>query len=90
MQKHDIEIEGACEASLACCTCHVYIDEENFDKLPDPEEDEDDMLDLAPFLQENSRLGCQVLLHKKLEGMDVVVPSATVNYYVDGHVPHHH
>jgi len=91
MQEHDIEIEGACEASLACCTCHVYIDEDKFDEIHEPEEDEDDMLDLAPFLQENSRLGCQVLLHKKLEGMKVEVPSGgTVNFYVDGHVPHHH
>ena len=90
MQEHDIEIEGACEASLACCTCHVYVDEDNFDKLPLPEEDEDDMLDLAPFLKENSRLGCQILLHKELEGMEIEVPSVTRNFYVDGHVPEPH
>lgn len=42
--RHSIEIEGACEASLACCTCHVYVDEEFFDKLPEPKEEEEDMV----------------------------------------------
>jgi ferredoxin-2, mitochondrial len=41
--RHNIEIEGACEASLACCTCHVYVDEKYYDKLPTPVEDEEDM-----------------------------------------------
>jgi ferredoxin len=55
---HDngIEIEGACEASLACCTCHVYVNQPFFDLLPQPKEEEDDMLDMAPFLKPNSRL----------------------------------
>lgn len=48
---------GACEASLACTTCHVYVHRDFLDKLPSPEEKEDDLLDLAPFLKENSRLG---------------------------------
>ena len=90
MQHNDIEIEGACEASLACCTCHVYVDEDKFDLLEEPEEDEDDMLDLAPFLKENSRLGCQVWLNHELEGMVVTIPSATRNFYVDGATPHSH
>lgn len=55
-RRHGIEIEGACEASLACSTCHVYVDEEMFDKLPEPKDEENDMLDLAPFLKTNSRL----------------------------------
>ena len=55
-QKHDIDIEGACEASLACCTCHVYVEGDFFDQLEEAEEEEEDMLDLAPFLKENSRL----------------------------------
>merc|ERR1711981_1527483 len=90
MHAHDIEIEGACEASLACCTCHVYVDEDKFDLLEEPEEDEDDMLDLAPFLQENSRLGCQIILGKELEGMEIPIPSASRNFYVDGAKPHTH
>ena len=48
---------GACEASLACSTCHVYVHENYLDKLPEPLEEEDDMLDQAVFLKENSRLG---------------------------------
>ena len=59
---YDIELEGACEASLACSTCHVYVDEKYFDKLDEPKEEEDDMLDMAPELRQNSRLGCQITL----------------------------
>ncbi|KAK2547829.1 Adrenodoxin-like protein 1 [Acropora cervicornis] len=51
---------------------------------------EDDMLDMAPFLQENSRLGCQIILAKDLEGLEVTLPKATRNFYVDGHVPQPH
>merc|ERR1712179_119893 len=90
MQHNDIEIEGACEASLACCTCHVYVNEDKFDLLEEPEEDEDDMLDLAPFLMENSRLGCQIVLTHELEDMVITIPSATRNFYVDGAKPHSH
>lgn len=55
-RRHNIEIEGACEGSLACSTCHVYIDQKFYDLLPPASEGEEDMLDLAVFLQENSRL----------------------------------
>ena len=88
-QKHDIDVEGACEASLACCTCHVYV-EKHFEQLNEIEEEEEDMLDLAPFLQENSRLSCQILLDKNLDGLIVRLPSATRNFYVDGHKPKPH
>jgi len=50
-------MEGACEASLACTTCHVYVHHDYVDKLQTAEEKEEDLLDLAPFLKENSRLG---------------------------------
>ena len=55
-QKNSIDIEGACEASLACCTCHVYVRDDYFDKLNPPTEEEEDLLDMAPFLKSNSRL----------------------------------
>lgn len=55
--RHGIEMEGACEASLACTTCHVYVHHDYLNKLPVAEEKEEDLLDLAPFLKENSRLG---------------------------------
>lgn len=90
-QRHDLDIEGACEASLACCTCHVYV-ETHHDQLVNEEldEEEEDMLDLAPFLQENSRLACQIILDKDIDGLVVRLPSATRNFYVDGHKPSHH
>ncbi|XP_071799709.1 adrenodoxin-like protein 1, mitochondrial [Asterias amurensis] len=88
--RHDIEVEGACEASLACCTCHVVLPEEYYNKLPEIEEEEEDMLDLAPFLTATSRLSCQIILTKDLDGMEVKLPQATRNFYVDGHVPQPH
>ncbi|XP_078387429.1 ferredoxin-2, mitochondrial [Cetorhinus maximus] len=88
--ENGIDLEGACEASLACSTCHVYVNEEHFDKLPEPAEREEDMLDMAPVLQLNSRLGCQIILTKELEGMELTLPKITRNFYVDGHVPKPH
>ncbi|XP_037674420.1 ferredoxin-2, mitochondrial isoform X2 [Choloepus didactylus] len=89
-QRHGVDLEGACEASLACSTCHVYVSQEHLDVLPPPEEREDDMLDMAPLLQENSRLGCQILLTPELEGAEFTLPKITRNFYVDGHVPKPH
>lgn len=57
IHKHFLTFSGACEASLACTTCHVYIPFDYLDKLPESDEKEDDLLDMAPFLKENSRLG---------------------------------
>jgi len=82
-QMHEVEVEGACEASLACCTCHVYVDAPFFDLLDEMGEEEEDLLDMAPFLQENSRLSCQVLLRKDMEGMTVRLPHGTRNFKPD-------
>ena len=68
----------------------MYVDNEYFDRLPEPEEGEEDMLDLAALLQVNSRLGCQITLTKELEGLTVTLPKMTRNFYVDGHVPKPH
>lgn len=87
---HGIDLEGACEGSLACSTCHVYVDQENYDKLEEPSDDENDMLDLAFGLEENSRLGCQVVTRAELDGMEVRLPTATRNMAVDGYVPKPH
>ena len=85
-----IALEGACEASLACSTCHVILSEEHFALLPEAEEKEEDMLDLASCLTATSRLGCQVTLTKELDGMTVTLPAYSKNFYVDGHVPEPH
>jgi len=64
--RHEIDIEGACEASLACTTCHVYVHHDYMDKLSTPDEREEDLLDLAPFLKENSRLGISIFFYFSL------------------------
>ena len=88
---HDIELEGACEGSLACSTCHLIIeDEEQYDLLEEPSDDENDMLDLAFGLTETSRLGCQIICSPELDGLRVRIPAATRNMAVDGFVPKPH
>ena len=88
---NDIELEGACEGSLACSTCHVVVEDESmYEKMEEPSDDENDMLDLAFGLTETSRLGCQVLATPELDGLRVRIPSATRNFAVDGFVPKPH
>jgi 2Fe-2S ferredoxin len=77
--KHGVDIEGACEGSLACSTCHVIVDDAWFGKLAKPTEDEEDMLDLAFDLQETSRLGCQIIMTEALDGLVVKLPAGTRN-----------
>jgi len=77
--KHGVDIEGACEGSLACSTCHVIVDAEWFEKLGDPTEDEEDMLDLAFGLEKTSRLGCQIVMSDELDGLVVKVPAGSRN-----------
>ena len=81
--KNDIELEGACEGSLACSTCHVIVDKEWFDKLGEASEEEEDMLDLAFGLTHTSRLGCQIKMTDELDGLSVTLPAATRNMLVD-------
>ncbi len=77
--KHGVDIEGACEGSLACSTCHVIVDAEWFPKLGTPTEDEEDMLDLAFGLERTSRLGCQIVMSDKLDGLVVKLPPGSRN-----------
>jgi ferredoxin, 2Fe-2S len=77
--RHDIDIEGACEGSLACSTCHVIVDPEWYDLLKEASEDEEDMLDLAFNLSKTSRLGCQVIITEELDGLTVLLPASTRN-----------
>ncbi|XP_059644040.1 uncharacterized protein LOC132285830 [Cornus florida] len=76
--ENDIELEGACEGSLACSTCHVIVkDMEYYNKLEDPNDEENDMLDLAFGLTETSRLGCQVIAKPELDGIRLKLPTGT-------------
>jgi 2Fe-2S ferredoxin len=79
---NDIDLEGACEGALACSTCHVIVEEAYFNRLKEPTEDEDDMLDLAFALTHTSRLGCQIIMREELDGLVVTVPPATRNVMV--------
>jgi len=89
--ENDIELEGACEGSLACSTCHVIVmDVNDYNKLEEPTDEENDMLDLAFGLTETSRLGCQVIAKPELDGMRLALPAATRNFAVDGYVPKPH
>ena len=72
--RFDVDIEGACEGSLACATCHVIVAPPWFDKLEPASEDEEDMLDLAFGLEETSRLGCQIVMSDELDGLVVALP----------------
>nr|ALP70512.1 Electron transfer protein 21 [Prunus persica var. persica] len=89
--ENDIDLEGACEGSLACSTCHVIVmDMDYYNKLEDPTDEENDMLDLAFGLTETSRLGCQVIAKPELDGIRLAIPAATRNFAVDGYVPKPH
>lgn len=88
--EHDIDLEGACEGSLACSTCHVILPPEYYARLPEPSDEENDMLDLAFGLTLTSRLGCQVKLGPALDGLRVEIPGATRNMAVDGFKPKPH
>ena len=81
--KNGIALEGACEGSLACSTCHVVVDKEWFDKLDEASEEEEDMLDLAFGLTHTSRLGCQIKMSDELDGLKVTLPAATRNMLVN-------
>ncbi len=81
--RNNIDIEGACEGSLACSTCHVIVDAEDFERLPEATEDEEDMLDLAFGLTPTSRLGCQIIISEELDGLTVSLPAATRNMLLE-------
>ena len=81
--KNAVPLEGACEGSLACSTCHVIVDKEWYAKLKSATEDEEDMLDLAFGLTHTSRLGCQIMMSDALDGLKVTLPAATRNMMVD-------
>ena len=78
-RKNGVDIEGACEGSLACSTCHVIVDPDWVAKLTPASEDEEDMLDLAFGLAKTSRLGCQIVMSPALDGLVVRLPKEVRN-----------
>ena len=68
-------IDADCGGSMACATCHVYVEEKWFDKLPKAEDAEVDMIDMAFEPKKNSRLSCQLIVSEELDGLIVTTPS---------------
>ncbi len=81
--RHGVDIEGACDGSLACSTCHVIVEPAWAGRLDEASEDEEDMLDLAFGLTETSRLGCQIIMSEALDGLTVKLPQETRNMLLD-------
>ena len=73
-------LEGACEGVMACSTCHVIVDAEDFEKLPPASEEEEDLLDLAAHAARHSRLACQILLTDEMESLTVRIPASARNW----------
>ncbi|WP_037501457.1 2Fe-2S iron-sulfur cluster-binding protein [Sphingomonas jaspsi] len=72
-------LEGACEGSMACSTCHIIVDRDDFGRLPPASEEEDDLLDLAAHVSRTSRLACQITLTNELEQLTVRMPGGAYN-----------
>lgn len=81
--RNGVDLEGACEGSLACSTCHCIVAQGDFERLEPASEEEEDMLDLAFGLTHTSRLGCQIIMKDELDGLTVTLPAATRNMQVD-------
>ena len=68
-------IDADCGGGMACATCHVYVKEDWWDKLPNKEDGEEDMLDMAYEPNKFSRLSCQIIVSDELDGLEVSIPS---------------
>ena len=68
-------IDADCGGGMACATCHVYVTEDWFDRLPKKEDGEEDMLDMAFEPKTNSRLSCQIVVSDEIDGLEVNIPS---------------
>ena len=71
-------IDADCGGGMACATCHVYVKEDWFNKLPEKSVGEDDMLDQAYEPKTNSRLSCQIIVSEKLNGLVVNLPEKQI------------
>ena len=67
-------IDADCGGSMACATCHVYVDQQWIDKIPKAEDAENDMIDMAFEPKKNSRLSCQIIVTEELNGLEVTTP----------------
>ena len=70
-KSYDLPVKGTCGGMAMCASCHCYVESDH--QLKEPSDDEEDMLDQAFFVEDNSRLGCQVFMHPDLEGLTVTL-----------------
>ena len=75
IQKEISGIDADCGGSMACATCHVYVNDKWIDKIPKAEEAEIDMIDMAFEPKKNSRLSCQIIVNEELDGLEVTTPA---------------
>ena len=75
IQKEIPGIDADCGGSMACATCHVYVDDKWFDKIPKAEDAETDMIDMAFEPKKNSRLSSQIIVSEELDGLEVTTPA---------------
>ena len=73
-------LEGVCEGVMACSTCHVIVDSEDFNRLPPASEEEEDLLDLAAHATRTSRLACQIILTDDMASLSVRIPPGATNW----------
>ena len=74
IQKDIPGIDADCGGSMACATCHVYVEDKWLDKIPKAEDAENDMIDMAFEPKKNSRLSCQIIVSDELDGLEVTTP----------------
>lgn len=73
IRDYGLPIKAECGGACACATCHVYVDEAWLNKIPAMREDEQDMLDSAFDVKENSRLSCQLIMDESMDGLKVII-----------------
>ena len=73
-------LEGVCEGVMACSTCYVIVESEDFDRLPPASEEEEDLLDLAAHATRTSRLACQIILTEDMKILSVRIPPGATNW----------
>lgn len=71
IRDYGLPIKAECGGACSCATCHVYVDDEWLDKIPHMRDDEEEMLDEAFDVQDNSRLSCQIILNEDLDGLKI-------------------
>jgi 2Fe-2S ferredoxin len=77
LKEYQLPLKAECGGACACATCHVYIEAEWKERLAPPSEEEEDLLDQAPDVQENSRLACQIIMDSYLHGLRLRIAPQT-------------